>query len=103
MSLTPQPAFTPDASIGASAGPSSAAVALPGTPASDTVLRVVNVGSMPVACKLGNSNAVTCTMSTGTVVMPGREVYLGMAGDTYIALTTGSPGTSTTCNLTTGN
>ncbi len=103
MAATPQPVFTPDASIGTSAGGTSAAVLLPGTPATDTTVRVCNVGSMPVAVKLGTTSAVTCTMSTGLVVMPGRTEYLGIGANTYIALTTGTPGTSSTVNLTTGS
>ena len=103
MAVTPQPVFTPDASVGASAGQVSSTVLLPGTPASDTTLRIVNLGSMAVAVKLGTSSAVSCTMSTGTVIMPGQEVYLGIGANTYIAILTGAPGTSSTINLTTGN
>lgn len=103
MAATPQPVFTPDASIGVSAGAASAAFALPGTPANDTSLRVTNVGSMPVALKLGTDNTVTVTSSTGLVVMPGRTEYIGMAGKTWAALTTSTPGATSTVNLTTGN
>lgn len=103
MAATPQPVFTPDTSAGVSAGPASAAFALPGTPASDTTLRVANVGSMPVYCKLGASSAVTVTNSTGLCVMPGRTEYLGIGANTWIAITTGTLGTSSTVNLTTGN
>lgn len=103
MAATPQPVFTPDASVGVSVGSSSAAVPLPGTPASDTTLRLCNVGSMPIFCKLGTTNAVAVTNATGLCVMPGRTEYLGIGANTYIAMTTGTPGTSSTCNLSTGN
>jgi hypothetical protein len=103
MALIPTSAFTPDASVGCSAGPTAAAVLLPGTPASDTTLRVTNIGNNPVGVKLGTSSAVTCTMSTGLVVMPGQTEYLGIGANTYLALCTGAPGTSSSVNLTTGN
>ncbi len=102
MALIPQSAFTPDTAAGVSAGPASAAFALPGTLAGDTVVRVTNVGTMAVYCKLGNS-AVAVTNSTGLCVMPGDTVYLGIGANTHIAMTTGTQGTSSTINLTTGN
>ncbi len=104
MAVTPQPAFTVDAAIGTAAVSSSSALALPGTPASDTVVLVTNLGPCHVAIKLGTSSAVTVTPSTGLVVLAGREAYLGMTGFTHIAMAcAGGPGTSSTLNIATGN
>jgi len=103
MAAIAQSVFTPDTAVGTSVGSSSAAVALPGTPASDTTLRVANVGNNPIYVKLGTTNAVTVTNGTGLCIMPGDKEYLGIGSNTYIAMTTGTPGTSSTVNLTTGS
>jgi len=76
--------FTPDASAGASFGAASSAVALPGTLANDTLVMVTNVGSLPVAVKLGGST-VTVTTTTGLVILAGQSVALGIGSNTYIA------------------
>lgn len=100
--------FTPDATTATSAGPSASAIALPGTPASDTCACIVNFGPMPAAVQLfatqpSGSTLAACTMATGLVVMPGQSQLLGISGKTYITLTTGTPGTSATVNITTGS
>ena len=96
--------FTPDASSGASFGSSSSAVALPGTPASDTLVMVTNYGSIPVAVKLGTS-AVTVTKTTGLLILAGQSVAIGLGGATYIAgIATGAIGSQQALvNLTTGS
>ena len=85
MAVTPQPAFTVDAVVNAAFDIASSRVALPGTPASDTVLRLVNVSGVPVYVVLG-SNTVVATVATGVCIAPGPvPTYLGLAGATYLA------------------
>jgi hypothetical protein len=105
MALQPLPAFTPDTGGNVSVGAASAAFLLPGTPASDTTVLVTNTGALPVQAKLGSSNAVTVTGSTGVTIMPGQTLALGIGANTYIAMiaTGGLTGVYTTVNLTTGN
>jgi len=100
--------FTPDASAATSAGPGAAAIALPGTPGNDTTVLVANLGGMPVAVQLfvANPNAAAlaaCTMGTGVVVLPGQSLPLGIGANRYISFMTGTTGTSSTVNVTTGN
>lgn len=100
----PLPYITPDASIGTSFGSTSSAIALPGTPANDTQVRICNLGPCAVALALGTTSAVTVTPSTGIVIMPGDSLSLGIGSNTYIAgVSCGGPSTSTVVNLTTGN
>ncbi len=96
------PYFTPDTSVGTCAGAASSAVLLPGTPSIDAIVLITNLGNNHIAVKLGASNAVTVTMSTGVIIQAGGQLALGIGANTWIALTTGSPGTSSTVNLTTG-
>lgn len=102
MALSPLPAFTPDASIGTSAVSGGVTVvALPGTPASDTTVIITNLGNAPCAFKLGTSNAVTVTPSTGMVVLAGESAAIGIGANTFIALI--GIGGNASINLTTGN
>lgn len=104
MSVATIPALTLDAAIGASAGSTSSAKALPGTPASDALVLVTNLGPCHAALKLGTSSAVSVTPSTGVVVLAGHELALAIGvGDTYIAIVScGGTGTTTTLNIATG-
>jgi hypothetical protein len=96
--------FTPDASIGTSFGFASVAVALPGTPASDVMVRVCNLGPTPVAVKLGTTNAVTVTSSTGMVIAAGETVYITIGANLFIAgVACAGPNNASTVNLTTGS
>jgi len=98
------PFFTPDTSAGGAAVGSSAAAALPGTPASDTTVLVTNLGNFPMFVKLGTTNAVTVTPATGLPVMPGEQLAIGIGSNTWIAtICAGGAGSSTPFNLTTGN
>ena len=94
--------FTPDVSAGASAGLTSAAVALPNS--SDSLLLITNLGPLTVVFKLGTSSAVTVTTSTGTALLPGASLIVGAQGMSYIALIgVGSVGNAAAVNLTSGN
>jgi len=100
--------FTPDASVGTSFNSTSSAVLLPGTPASDTLVMVTNLGPLAVAVKLGSST-VSVTPTTGAVVLAGQSVALGISTNTYIAgvaigaITGLGTSQSTVVNLTTGS
>lgn len=103
MAVTPQPAFTIDAAVGASFGSSSSAVALPGTLGSDTVVKVTNLGPCHLAVAFGSSG-VTTTNSGGCVVPAGQTVYFGLGTATHMAgVSCGGPGTTTMVNVATGN
>lgn len=86
MAATPQPAFTVDAALTAAFDSTSAAVALPGTPANDTVVRLVNVSTVVAYVALGTST-VTVTKENGVAIAPGQvPTYLGLpSGATHIA------------------
>lgn len=105
MAISTLPAFTMDAAIGSSAGATSSVVALPGTPASDALVLVSNLGPCPLACKLLVGGTGTVTPSTGVIVMPGHQLALAItAGVDHIAIVScGGTGTSTTINLATGS
>ena len=105
MSLSPLPAFTPDAAINFWFGATTSNVALPGTPASDTTVILTNQGQVPIFFKLGTTNAVTVTVATGFVVMPGQWRAIGIGSNTYLAGITvgGQTGTGATANIVTGN
>ena len=93
--------FTPDVSAGASAQPTVAVVALPNS--ADTLLYLVNLGPNDVVFKLGATNTVTVTPSTGMVLGAGKERIVGSAGMGYIALITAGGTLGSTVNLTSGN
>lgn len=102
--LAVQPSFAPDAAIGTSFGFASSAVALPGTPASDAMVRVCNLGPCHIAVKLGTTNAVTVTQSTGLIIAAGQTVHLTIGANLWIAgVACGGPGNTSTANLATGN
>ena len=105
VTLAVAPSFAPDTSVGASFGSTSAAVTLPGTPASDAYVRICNLGPLPLHFKLGTSSAVTVTAQTGVCVLPGRELNLTIGSNTYLAgcCSGGLTGQQGVCNLTTGN
>jgi hypothetical protein len=103
MSLQPQPAFTPDTSVGGAFLQASSAIALPGTLGSDSVVRVANLGPCHIAVALGSSS-VTTTPSTGLVIPAGQVQYLALGTATYIAgVSCGGPSSASTVNITTGN
>jgi hypothetical protein len=109
MAITPQPAFTTDAATTVTFNSAASNVALPGTPASDTVLRLVNLGSTPAYVKLGSSS-VTVTPQTGVAILPGPvPVFLGINGATNLAGVTTNTGLdagwagAAIINLATGN
>ena len=102
--LAVQPSFSVDVAIGTSFGFTSSAVALPGTPGSDAMVRVCNLGPCHIAVALGTSNAITVTQSTGVVIPAGQVQYLTLAGATYIAgAAAGGPSNASTVNIATGN
>ena len=105
MATTQQSSFAPDASVGGSFGFASSAIALPGTPSADAMVRVCNLGPCHISVALGTSSAVTTTQSTGLIVLAGQVQYLTIgAGDTYIAgVACGGPGNASTCNISCGS
>ena len=96
------PGFTPDGAVGTSFGAASSNVALPGTPASDSLVRVANLGPNPISVALGGSTVVAALADL--VIFPGQVMYLTMAGETYIAgIAHGCLGMGSTTNVVTGN
>jgi hypothetical protein len=94
--------FTPDVSVGTSAGAVSTVVALPN--AADALLLLTNLGPNTVSFKLGATNAVSVAPSTGCALLPGRSIIVGSTGMSYVALVAhGSVGMGSTINLTSGN
>ena len=97
------PGWTLDAAVGAAFGTTSSNLALPGTPSGDTLVRLVNVGSWPIWFTLGGSS-VAATVATGSVVMPGQELFLVRGSATYIAgIILGGNGGTGLANVSTGN
>lgn len=82
--LVPLSSINVDAVKTATFGPTTSNVALPGTPASDSIVVLTNLSTMPVLVKLG-TGAVTVTISTGSVVMPGQQRVLAINGATNLA------------------
>jgi hypothetical protein len=102
VALNTYPGFAVDAAVGTSFGTASTRVALPGTPASDGLTRVCNLGPNPVSVKLGSS-AVAALLSD-TVVMPGQELFLATGTADHIAgIQHGGLGMGSTVNIATGN
>lgn len=99
------PSFNVDGAIGTSFGFASTAVAIPGTSlGTDTAVRVTNLGPCHITVKLGATNAVTVTQSTGITILAGDTLYLTLGANTFIAgVAAGGPGNSSTVNLATGN
>ena len=95
--------FTPDVSVGTSAGPTSAAQALPNS--ADALLYIVNMGPTHIFFKLGTTNAVTVTSATGQAVLAGQSLIVGAQGMSWIALCNsgGINGSFAVVNLTSGN
>lgn len=103
MAVT-QESFAPDAAIGTSFGFTSSNIALPGTPATDAMVRVYNAGPNNIAVKLGTTIAVTVTSSTGLMVGAGQVAFLTIGANLFIAgVSCGGPSTASTVNVTTGN
>ena len=104
MASTQQASFKPDGSIGGSFGFSSSRIALPGTPASDAMVRVSNAGPNHIAVALGD-DTVAVTQSTGLLILAGDTAYLTLsAGNTNIAgVACGGPQNASMVNITTGN
>lgn len=106
MAVTPISAFTVDASVTLAVGGVSSNVALPGTLADDTVVRVANIGPYAIAVALGGST-VKASFQPGSgltvgVVVPGGTVqYLALGSATYIAAV--SQGQNSTLGVSTGN
>lgn len=104
MANTQKASFAPDTSVGGSFGFASSAILLPGTPAGDTIVRLTNLGPCHVAVKLGTTNAVTVTQSTGLIIPAGQVEYLTLGANLYIAgVACGGPGNTSTVNISTGN
>ena len=104
ITLAVKPSIAVDTAVGTAFGGTATAVALPGTPADDAYVRVANLGPCHVAVKLGTTNAVAVTPSTGVVILAGHVEYLTIADNTFIAgVSCGGPGTNSTVNLATGN
>jgi len=104
MAAVTDSSFAPDASMGAAFTSVSSNVLLPGTPGSDNYVRIVNVGPLLCAVKLGTSDAVTVTGTTGVVIMPGQVLNLTLGSNTYLAgIALGSQGNAAVVNITTGN
>lgn len=102
MAAVQEPSFTVDAAIGGAFGFTSSRIVLPGTPGSDTSVRVCNAGPCHIAVKLGD-NTVVVTQSTGLLILAGQSVYLTIGAATNIAgVACGGPGNSSTINLATG-
>lgn len=99
MAVTPIPAFTVDASVGASASTTTSRVALPGTLGSDSVVRVSNLGANHIFVKVGD-NTVTAT-NQDLAVPAGQTQYLALGTATNIAAITSA--FSSTFNIATGN
>ena len=85
MAVATLPAFTPDAAIGEAFGPVSSSVALPGTPASDSLVVVTNVSAVPVYVQLGTSSAVVAVVRASSLVLPGQVRVFAIGANTYIA------------------
>lgn len=104
VTLAIKPSMAVDAAVGTSFGFASSPVALPGTPANDAYVRVYNAGPCHIAVKLGLTNAVTVTQSTGLMVGAGETAYLTIGANLFIAgVACGGPGNTSTVNLATGN
>ena len=94
--------FTPDVSVGTSAGKVSSNIALPNS--ADSLLYLVNLGPNTISFKLGTTSAVTVTTSTGCALIPGQSLIVGSQGMSYIAMIAhGCLGMGSTINLTSGN
>ena len=94
--------FTPDVSVGTTADITSTVTALPNS--ADALLLITNLGPLTLVFKLGTSNAVTVTTSTGTALLAGQSLIVGAQGMSYIAMIAmGSLGNSAVVNLTSGN
>ena len=103
MATTVDASVAPDATIGAAFGSVASTVQLPGTPGSDNYARVVNMGPLPVALKLGTATPVAVTAQTGVVCMPGQTLNLTLGTNTYLGgIAVGSQGNSAVVNITTG-
>lgn len=100
MAVTPQPAFTVDSSVGMSAGITSSNVALPGTLADDTVVRIVNLGPGTAYVALGSSSVAATTQNL--CIPPGQVQYLAINSNTYLAAITTGAGNAQ-LNISTGN
>jgi hypothetical protein len=105
MAVQTLPAFTMDAAVGAAATSGSALVALPGTPASDALVVVTNLGPCHVAVKLISGSSGSVAPNTGFVILAGKSEVLAIAaGNDHLAIIScGGPGTSAMLNIATGN
>lgn len=104
MANIQESSFAVDAAVGASFGGTTSNVAVPGTPASDTILKVTNLGPCHIAIKLGASIAVVVTPSTGLIILAGQSVNLTLGANTFIAgIACGGSQSSSTVNIASGN
>jgi hypothetical protein len=104
MPNTQTPSFAVDAAVGGSFGFASSVIALPGTPASDSIVRVCNVGPCHITVKLGVDDTVIVTQSTGLTILAGQTEYITLGANTYIAgVAAGGPNNASTVNIATGN
>ena len=94
--------FTPDVSVGTSAGRASSNIALPNS--ADALLYIVNLGPNTISFKLGTDNTVSVATNTGCALIPGQALIVGSQGMSYIAMIAhGCMGMGSTINLTSGN
>lgn len=105
MANVQQSSFAVDAAVGTSFGFTATNIALPGTVAGDSIVRVANLGPCHVAVRLTTSSSdVTVTPSTGIIVLAGGELWLTLGSNTRIeGVASGGPGMASTVNIATGN
>jgi hypothetical protein len=104
MANIQESSFAPDTSVGTSFGAASSNILLPGTPASDSIVKVVNLGPYHIAVKLGTTNAVVATNNGAQVIPAGATQNFTLGSNLYIAgIALGGPGSASTVNITTGN
>lgn len=104
ITLAVIPSMAVDGVAATSFGSATSNIALPGTPGSDAYVLVTNLGPLHVSVKLGTTNAVTVTTTTGVVIAAGQALALTIGSNTYIAgIAHGSQGQGSTVNIATGN
>ena len=103
MAVQTNPAFTLDAAAGTSFGGTSSSVALPGTPASDALVRVANLGPNTISVRL-SVGAGAVSLTNGVAIIPGQVLYLAITtGQDHInGIAHGSLGMGSTVNIATG-
>jgi hypothetical protein len=105
MASTQKASFLPDGIVGGSFGFASSTIQLPGTPATDAMVRVTNLGPCHIAVALVNASSGSTSQSTGLVIPAGQTEFLTLsAGNTYLAgVAIGGPQNTSTVNIATGS